>query len=215
MPNFFPRWTNLLPLQIGLVLIMTGSAVTAGLWYYFTPKYTRVGYQPSQPVPFSHKIHVDQHGMDCRYCHSFVEKSSHSNLPSTATCMSCHRQIAADSPLLEPVRSSFKTTTPLQWTRVHDLPDFTYFDHSVHIKRGVGCASCHGRVDQMPLMRRHADLSMGWCLDCHRDPTPHLRPMGEVFNMAWEPPEDQTLTGKRLADARHIQVLEGCSYCHR
>jgi hypothetical protein len=214
MAQLFPRYANALSRVAAVILALS---LGAGLWATSCVQCSSSAsaIAKTQPLSFSHQRHVGELGIDCRYCHDSVETSAFAGMPSTATCMSCHRQISADSPLLEPVRSSFKTATPLQWTRVHDLPDFTYFDHSVHLKRGVGCASCHGRVDQMPLMRRHADLSMGWCLDCHRDPTPHLRPTGEVFNMAWKPPEDQTLAGKRLADARHIQVLEGCSYCHR
>ncbi len=186
MPNFFPRWTNLLPLQIGIALIMMGSAVTAGLWYYFTPKYTRVGYQPSQPVPFSHKIHVEQHGMDCRYCHSYVEKSGHSNLPSTATCMNCHKHVKKDSPKLAPVRESWKTGKPIEWVNIHEVPDYAYFNHSVHVNRGVSCVKCHGRVDQMDVVYQAEPQSMSWCLDCHTAPEKNIRPMDEIFNFDWK-----------------------------
>ncbi|NCF91060.1 MAG: cytochrome C [Verrucomicrobiaceae bacterium] len=186
MPNFFPRWTNLLPIQIGIALMMIGSAVTAGLWYYFTPKYTRVGYQPAQPVPFSHKIHVEQHGMDCRYCHNFVEKSGHSNLPSTATCMNCHKHIKKESPKLAPVRESWKTGKPIEWVNIHEVPDYAYFNHSVHVNRGVSCVQCHGRVDGMEVVYQDQPQSMSWCLDCHRAPEKNIRPVDELLNFDWK-----------------------------
>ena len=189
MPNFFPRWTNLLPLQIGIALILTGSAVTAGLWYYFTPKYTRVGYQPSQPIPFSHKIHVEQHGMDCRYCHGFVEKSGHSNLPTAETCMNCHKQIKTDSPKLAPLHDAWKSGKPIEWVNVHEVPDYAYFDHSVHVNRGVSCVKCHGRVDQMDIVYQHEPQSMSWCIDCHKAPEKNIRPLDEILNFDWKAEE--------------------------
>jgi hypothetical protein len=215
MAQVFPRYTNTLWRVTAVLIVLS---VAEGMWLCnrLEPSFTTdVRVAKTQPVAFSHRDHVGELGIDCRYCHTSVETSAFAGIPPTATCMNCHKQLGADSQALEPVRSSFKTGTPLQWTRVHDLPDFAYFNHAVHIKRGVGCASCHGRVDQMPLVWQHADLTMGWCLDCHRNPTAHLRPKSEVFNVAWEPPEDQAEAGQRLADARHIKTLESCSYCHR
>lgn len=186
MANFFPRWTNLLPLQIGVVLIFLGSAVTAGVWYYFTPKYTRVGYQPSQPIPFSHKIHVSQHKMDCRYCHSFVEDSEHSNVPTAATCMNCHKTVKPNSPKLAPLREAWKTNTPVEWVRIHKAPDYVYFNHSVHVNRGVSCIKCHGNIPEMDVVYQAESQSMSWCLDCHRNPEKNLRPVDELVNFDWQ-----------------------------
>lgn len=176
---------------------------------------TGVGVAVGQPVPFSHKHHVSGIGIDCRYCHSSVEESPVAGLPPTETCMSCHSQIWADSPILEPVRASFRDGRPIEWVRVHDLPGFVYFDHSIHLKKGIGCASCHGRVDQMPLMWKVATLNMEWCLDCHREPERYVRPREEVFNMAWAPPPDQLALGRELVAKYRIRRMTDCSTCHR
>ena len=170
MSDVFPRWTNRLPGQIIFGLLLIGGVVTAGLTYYFTPKYTRVGYQPTQPVPFSHSIHVQQLGLDCRYCHDGVEKSWYSNVPAADTCMNCHSAIRANDPKLEPVRASYKDQNkPVEWVQIHKLPDYVYFNHSVHVNRGVSCVECHGRIDQMDEVRHEKQFSMTFCLDCHRD----------------------------------------------
>ena len=170
MSDVFPRWTNRLPGQIIFGLLLIGGVVTAGLTYYFTPKYTRVGYQPTQPVPFSHSIHVQQLGLDCRYCHDGVEKSWYSNVPAADTCMNCHSAIRANDPKLEPVRASYKDQKkPVEWVQVHKLPDYVYFNHSVHVNRGVSGVECHGRIDQMDEVRHEKQFSMTFCLDCHRD----------------------------------------------
>ncbi len=176
---------------------------------------TGVGVAVGQPVPFSHKHPVSGIGIDCRYCHSSVEESPVAGLPPTETCMSCHSQIWADSPILEPVRASFRDGRPIEWVRVHDLPGFVYFDHSIHLKKGIGCASCHGRVDQMPLMWKVATLNMEWCLDCHREPERYVRPREEVFNMAWAPPPDQLALGRELVAKYRIRRMTDCSTCHR
>jgi hypothetical protein len=171
-----------------------------------------------QPIPFSHDHHTAGLGIDCRYCHSSVEVSGNAGMPSTETCMNCHRQIWTNADLLEPVRSSFATGTPITWQRVHDLPDFVYFNHSVHVAKGIGCVTCHGQVDRMPLMFQQASLQMEWCLDCHRDPGKYVRPREEVFNLNWEPPADpkqaQTLRATLVKDYK-IQSLTSCSTCHR
>jgi Cytochrome c7 and related cytochrome c len=171
-----------------------------------------------QPIPFSHDHHVAGLGIDCRYCHSSVEVSAFAGMPPTETCMNCHRQIWTNADMLEPVRSSFATGTPIQWQRVHDLPDFVYFNHSVHVAKGVGCVTCHGQVDRMPLMFQQASLQMEWCLQCHRDPGKYVRPREEVFNLNWAPPADpeqaRALSAKLIKDYK-IQSLTSCSTCHR
>lgn len=178
---------------------------------------TQVGVARTQPVPFSHKHHVSGLGIDCRYCHTTVEESPFAGIPPTKTCMNCHSQIWADSPMLEPVRQSFRTDQSLRWLRVHDLPDFVYFDHSIHVKKGVGCVTCHGRVDRMPLMWREQPLTMEWCLECHRAPERFIRPREYVFDLEWRPAEDQLALGRRLVEQYHIRVgqLTNCSICHR
>jgi hypothetical protein len=170
-----------------------------------------------QPVPFSHKHHVSGLGIDCRFCHASVEKSSFAGLPSTDTCMTCHSQIWRNSPMLEPIRVSYYTNTPIRWNRVHDLPNYVYFDHSIHISKGVGCSECHGRVDLMPLTWKNASLEMQWCLDCHRDPGKHLRPKSEIYNMDWKPSAHQEQLGKEIIQKNQIEVgrLDNCYVCHR
>jgi hypothetical protein len=176
---------------------------------------TDVNVAKQQPVPFSHKHHVSGIGIDCRYCHSSVEETAFAGMPATETCMSCHSQIWADSPMLEPVRASFRTDKSLEWTRVHDLPGFVYFNHSIHLKKGIGCDTCHGRVDQMPLMWKANTLNMEWCLECHRHPENYVRPRSEVFNMVYQPPPDQAELGRKLVLEYKVRKLTDCSYCHR
>jgi len=179
---------------------------------------TEANVEREQPVQFSHKHHVADDGIDCRYCHTSVETSAFAGIPPTKTCMNCHSQIFRDSPYLEPVRESFRTGKPVEWTRVHQLADFVYFDHSIHVNKGVGCSTCHGRVDEMPLVRQVASLQMEWCLDCHREPELYLRPHDQVFDMAWQPPSDQLEQGSRLAKLykiRSVEELTSCSTCHR
>jgi hypothetical protein len=192
------------------------------LWLFYdleaSPYTTQQNMARDQPVQFSHAHHVGAIGIDCRYCHTSVEKAAFAGIPPTKTCMNCHSQIWAQSPYLEPVRASFRNDTSLEWNRVNDLPDFVYFDHSIHVAKGVGCETCHGRVDQMPLMYQAATLQMRWCLDCHRNPEKYLRPKDQVFTMGWQPPVEQALLGERLKREYHIRgraVLESCSTCHR
>jgi hypothetical protein len=168
-----------------------------------------------QPIQFSHERHVAGNGIDCRYCHTSVEDSRFAGIPPTKTCMNCHSQIFAQAPFLEPVRASFRNNTPLQWTRVHDLPDFAFFDHSIHVNKGVGCTTCHGPVDKMPLMYQEKSLQMEWCLDCHRNPEQYVRPRDAVFRVDYVPPPDQAELGKRLVAEYQIQKLTSCSTCHR
>lgn len=171
-----------------------------------------------QPIQFSHLHHVGGEGFDCRYCHTSVEESAFANIPSTQICMNCHSQIWLESPYLEPVRESFQTGESLEWIRVHDLPDFVYFNHSIHVNKGVGCETCHGRVDQMPAMEQVASLQMEWCLDCHRRPEQYLRPRSQVTVMGYEPDGDQLAIGQRLKREYKVldaRILTSCSTCHR
>jgi len=206
----------MLPLWVIVGLLTIGGMVTAGVTYYFTPKYTRVGYTPSQPVPFSHKIHAGQLGMDCRYCHSFVEESGHANVPATQTCWNCHQHVKKDSPNLAKVAQSMETGEAIPWVKVHKVPDYAYFNHSVHVNRGVSCVDCHGRVDEMTTVRHDQTLSMSWCLDCHRAPEQKLRPLDQVTNLGWQPenPDRQAL-GEKLKKAWNIHPPESCGACHR
>ena len=169
----------------------------------------------TQPIQFSHAHHVGGMGIDCRYCHTTVETSSFANIPPTKTCMNCHSQIWSTSPYLEPVRSSFRTGESLQWVRVHNLPDFVQFNHSIHVKKGIGCETCHGRIDQMPGIYQANSLQMEWCLDCHRHPQNYVRPRDAVFSMGYQPAEPQSVVGVRLVKEYDIQRLTSCSTCHR
>jgi hypothetical protein len=216
MPQIFHHSTNTLSkLSIFGALFLVAAALWALLEVNRSPYVTRAGDAREQPVPFSHAHHVAGIGIDCRYCHTTVEVSAVAGLPPTKTCMNCHAQIWSESPMLEPVRESFRTDRSIEWVRVHDLPDFSYFDHSAHVNKGVGCSTCHGRVDQMPLMWQEASLQMEWCLDCHRHPERYLRPRAEVFNAAYEPPPDQLALGRRLVKEYGVQARTGCSTCHR
>lgn len=214
----FPRWSNaLLPTIIvaGLVVPLYVTLVVA---YGFSPKTTNVGYMPEQPVPFSHKLHAGELGMDCRYCHNTVERAAKAAIPPTSTCMNCHNSIHLTSPLLEPVRHSFATGMPVPWVRVHDLPDYAYFDHSAHVTRGVSCVECHGRIDRMETVYQHEMLSMGWCLNCHRDPDPHLRDPALVTKLSWgwERTEEQRREeGKFWQNTNNLNPSQDCSTCHR
>jgi Cytochrome c7 and related cytochrome c len=205
---------------ISRVSIYGAAGMVAGLlWMLYavdrSPYVTEEDVPREQPVPFSHAHHVGGIGLDCRYCHTAVEESPFAGIPPTQTCIHCHSQLFADSPTLEPVRESFRTDRPLLWTRVNDLPDFAYFDHSIHIHKGVGCVTCHGPVDRMALTWKGKSLQMEWCLDCHRDPEPHLRPREHVFDPDWTPEEPQEELGRRLAEAYDVHAQDNCSICHR
>jgi len=170
-----------------------------------------------QPIPFSHAHHSGQLGIDCRYCHTSVEQARFAGIPPTETCMTCHSEIWTNAQMLAPVRSSLVQDRPLRWRRVHNLPDYVYFDHSVHVANGVGCSTCHGRIDQMPLVRQAAPLTMSWCLECHNNPEPHLRARDSIFDMGWKAPPDQADKGHQLLQEYHIDTahLSDCSVCHR
>lgn len=217
MSTIFPKQANKAPALIITALILIVSAVTAGIAYYATPEYTRVGYQPIQPVAFEHSLHAGELGIDCTYCHNQVEKSGHSNIPSTNTCMNCHNQVLPTSEKLQPVRDSFASGDPIPWVQVHKLPDYVYFNHSVHVNRGVSCFECHGQVNEMDIVSHEKSLSMAFCLDCHRNPEKAIRPLDEITNLDWHPTSDadQLKFGKEAVDAWHINPPTSCSGCHR
>ena len=221
MAQLFPRGSNAFArMSIVLVLVIAGTAITILLNTNRLHYTNDVMVAKEQPVPFSHKHHVTGVGIDCRYCHTSVEESSFANIPPVETCMTCHSQIWTESPLLEPIRESYSTGKPVEWVRIHDLPDFVYFDHSIHISKGVGCQTCHGQVDQMPLMWKVNSLNMEWCLECHRAPEKFVRPKEEVFNMAWQAVDEyghstQATLGARLVKEYDINPSTDCSTCHR
>jgi hypothetical protein len=210
--QLFPRSLNYLPLLIALAAMLGGAGLTFAIWYYGSPWNTQVGYAPVQPVAYSHKLHAGELGIDCRYCHANIERSAEAMVPPTQTCMGCHAVIKTESVRLKPVRDSWATDKPLEWVRIHKLPEHAYFDHSAHLAVGVGCASCHGRVDQMEVVRQDQPLSMSWCLDCHRDPGQHLRPKDQITNMSWEPPTEEA---ELIARAAQVNPPQHCSGCHR
>lgn len=218
MPQIFPKWSNTLAKLAPLFLLIGICLAVFVVWYWFSPKHLDVGYEPKQPIAFSHKLHSSDLGIDCLYCHSQAEKSPHAGVPSTQTCMVCHEQQANKDYLsLAPLKQSWmgggSAGVPIQWKRVHKVGDYAYFDHSAHISAGVGCKSCHASVDQMQVVRQQEPLSMGWCLECHRNPAPHLRPQSEVTNMNFD-----HNSYKEVAEARAKMLnapVESCSGCHR
>ena len=238
MAQIFHRSTNSLArISILAAVVLVSGLLWAALELQRSPYTTYAGVAHMQPVPFSHQHHVSGLGLDCRYCHTSVEISGYAGIPPTKTCMNCHSQIWTNAPLLEPVRESFRSGKSLVWSRANDLPDFVYFDHSIHINKGVGCNTCHGPVDRMPLMYNQASLQMEWCLDCHRAPEKYLRPRDQVFNMRYQQPTsedpvelpgangqgvvkftDQLALGKELKNRYHLRSVRditSCSTCHR
>lgn len=215
MAQLFPRWTNRIPVLAGIAGPVGAVSTVLAVWYWFSPNYTDVGYAPEQPVAFSHKLHAGDLGLDCRYCHNTVERGAHAAVPPTETCMNCHTLVLPDSPKLSPVRASFESGESIEWTRVHMLPDYAYFDHSAHLAAGVGCVSCHGRVDQMNVVHQSEPLSMSWCLDCHRNPTPHLRPKALVTDMRWEERREPYDPKNDPHRTRQPDAPLHCSGCHR
>ncbi|MBK8210097.1 MAG: cytochrome c3 family protein [Rhodospirillales bacterium] len=214
---FSPSADTWLRLLAGLGAVAVAGVLLVAGGIVRSDYVTGVGVVPRQPVPFSHEHHVGGLGIDCRYCHTSVEVAANAGFPPTHTCMSCHSQIWTGAPMLAPVRESLATDTALRWERVARVPDFVYFDHHVHIAKGVGCVTCHGRVDKMPLLARAEPFQMQWCLDCHRDPAPNLRPSEEVFDMAWSPQGDREALAERLMSENHVQTahLTDCYTCHR
>jgi hypothetical protein len=218
----FPKWTNQIPFLIPIGLVLVGGIAAAAVTVYCTPKNLRVGYEPIQPVPFSHAVHAGQLGMDCRYCHGGVEKSWVANIPAASTCMNCHSQVLKDDPRLALVRESAATGKTIPWVQVHITPDYVYFNHSVHVTRGISCVECHGRIDQMDEVRHAKPFSMSFCLDCHRDPAEHIRPVDKVTDLGWtwstngvKAANLQTVEGKKLVEHMRVESLTSCSACHR
>ncbi len=212
----FPRWSNLLlP-----VVILVGATVPVYAAFFvsygFSPKTLDVGYQPTQPIPFSHALHAGQLGLDCRYCHIGVDRGASASIPVTQTCMNCHTNIRPESPKLATLIDSNLTGMPVEWIRIHRLPDFAFFNHAAHVTRGVGCATCHGRIDKMEVVYQHAPLSMGWCLECHREPITNLRSPSEVTNMRLNPALDVGIDAQTKLRAKYqIAPSENCTTCHR
>lgn len=219
MAQLFPKSANVRARVIifGSVVLVCGAGWATST-IYWSPYITEVGVPLQQPIPFSHKHHVTDDGIDCRYCHTSVEKSSFAGVPSTKTCMTCHSQLWTDAPVLASLRQSLATGKPLKWVRVNDLPDYVYFNHSIHVAKGIGCSECHGRIDQMPLTRKTQSLYMRWCLECHDHPEEYIRPREKVFDMAWQRPPDQLVQGHKLIRDYHVDTsgrLTNCSVCHR
>ena len=216
MPELFQKSANRLPLQILVYVCVVAGVATAGVDYYMTPKYTRVGYAPLQPVPYSHAKHVGELGLDCRYCHSTIDTAG-AALPTAQTCMNCHSQIKASSPALALVKESAETGRAIPWVHVHVMPSFVYFDHAIHLNRGIGCVECHGKINEMDVVTQVKPMSMGFCLDCHRAPEGHVREPRDVFNL-----DSPTIAAARGLDAGRqfvknlrIQPPQSCSGCHR
>ena len=216
MPQIFRPSANAVSRASIVLFVVFGGSALLLLGEISRSSYvTQTGVARAQPVPFSHQHHVGGIGIDCRYCHTSVETSSFAGIPPTKTCMSCHTQLFADTATLEPVRASYRNDTSIVWTKVHDLPDYVYFPHSVHVHQGVACVTCHGRVDKMPLVWQESSLLMEWCLDCHRQPERFVRPREAVFQMDWKPTEDQLALGRRLVREYGIHTRVDCSTCHR
>jgi len=216
MAKLFPKSFNKLPLQLALYLVFVVCVATAGITYYMTPKYTRVGYAPIQPVPYSHAKHVGELGLDCRYCHSTIDTAG-AAVPTSQTCMNCHNQIKTTSPALAPIRESYQTGKSVPWVHVHVMPTYVYFDHSIHVNRGVSCVECHGNINHMEVVTQKKPMSMGFCLDCHRDPASHVREKGDIYNL-----DSKTIAEKDGIEAARkfvhdwkINPPQSCSGCHR
>lgn len=218
MSHTFPRWTNKIPTIVAVSVPIIGVGVVFGMLYWFSPYFTDVGYMPTQPVAYSHKLHAGKLGIDCRYCHNTVDRAAYAAIPPAETCMNCHAYVKKNSEKLALVRESYETGEPVPWIKVHQLPDYSYFAHNVHVTAGLGCETCHGRIDQMEKVALHSPLSMGWCLRCHRNPEPNLRPYSEITTMGWEgSPEaaeyDWASDPHRIRN--QLQPPQNCSGCHR
>lgn len=216
MAKLFPKSANKLPVQIIVYLCVLGCIATAAAQYYMTPKYTRVGYAPLQPVPYSHAKHVGELGLDCRYCHSTIDTAG-AAIPTSQTCMNCHNQIKTAAPSLAPIRESFQSGKPVAWVHVHVMPTYVYFDHSIHVNRGVSCVECHGKVNEMDVVTQMKPMSMGFCLDCHRAPEKHVRERADIYNL-----DSKTIFETQGIDAArkfvkdlNIKPPQSCSGCHR
>jgi menaquinone reductase, multiheme cytochrome c subunit len=215
MAAFFPKTIDRYIKILGVVLSVGAVLGVAGFTYFTSPTYIKTGYTPEQPVPYSHKLHAGNLGMDCYYCHSTVYKAAFAAVPTSETCMNCHARVKPTSPLLEPVRQSYATGQPVQWVKVHRLADYVYFNHSAHVVAGVSCLSCHGRVDQMVQVKQVKPLNMDFCLECHRNPAPFLRPANLVTKLDWVPDRDPAEIGREIIAQKHINPPVNCNGCHR
>ncbi len=217
MSHVFSKRSNSLPLQIVLYLFVLGGTVTAAVTYYCTPKYLRVGYAPVQPVPYDHSLHAGQLGLDCRYCHSNVDQSGFANLPTAQTCMNCHKLVKPQSAALAVVRASFESGAPVPWVQVHKAPDYVYFNHAIHVNRGISCVECHGRIEQMTVVTHVQSLSMKFCLDCHRNPAQFLRAPQDIYHLASSTlaAQGRTADAARFIQQAKIKPPQSCSGCHR
>jgi hypothetical protein len=221
VPAIFSRSLDGLVRQAAVGAAVAVGLVAVGWYYYALPSYTRVGYQPEQPVPFSHELHAGKLGMDCAYCHQSVFESPHATVPTSQTCMNCHNpkmaNVKGNSPLLAPVRSGYDTGKPVEWQRVHKLPEYAYFNHAVHVNKGVSCVSCHGQINEMPVVFHAKELSMGWCLKCHTNPHENLRPVEQVTNLAWKPDPGKSAAdiGKAIEKDLQVKAPMNCQGCHR
>lgn len=215
MSQIFSKKINkLIPTLLAVKGLLAVGAI-GFVWYYFSPSYTDVGYRPVQPIPYSHKLHAGDLGIDCRYCHTSVESQRSAGIPPVQVCMNCHSMIGKDRPTLKPLYEAWQTGKPVQWVRVHDLPDFAYFNHSAHIRAQVGCESCHGNVTQMEVVTRVQPLSMGWCLDCHRNPAPNIRPANMITKFGWTQSKEDLDNAQKIILAKGIKPSTDCSTCHR
>jgi hypothetical protein len=212
---FSPRSNALF--RLVLVVLVAGAAGTVGalMLYWRTPYGTDQFTEVAQPIQFDHRHHVQDDLIDCRYCHTTVEKAPSAGIPPTELCLNCHAQVWNKSPLLDVVRASWFSGQPIRWLRVHKVPEFVYFNHAAHVNKGVGCAECHGRVDLMPAVQKTQPFTMGWCLDCHRNPYARLRPLDQITNMAWEPEGDPVALGRELAKRYDVKPRTNCTTCHR
>lgn len=216
MAHIFPRWVNRVPVALLVAIFgVLGPLGTLIVWYYFSPEFTDVGYQPAQPIEYSHALHVGELAIDCRYCHAQVERSAVATVPPSKVCMNCHSLVKRDSPMLAVLRDSIENGRPIRWVRIHNVPDYAFFDHSIHVRAGVGCQSCHGEIHTMEVVAQEEPLSMAWCLDCHRDPEPHLRPRDQITNMQWRPADDHATLAAQWRDERGLAPPEDCTACHR
>lgn len=215
----FPEWTETLKKWIGVFTITSPIYLIGLIAYAINPTTLRVGYEPVQPVPYSHALHAGELGIDCRYCHNTVERGPKAAIPPAQTCMNCHSQVKKDSDVLLPVRQAYAENTPLRWTRVHDLPDYVYFNHQAHVNAAIGCETCHGRIDQMVRVYQVNTLAMEWCINCHKNPTPNLRKPENVTKMGYDDPSStphrQPGEGEAVARTNHIHASVSCSTCHR
>jgi hypothetical protein len=215
----FPKWTNKIPLVLLVSVVSLICFTVFAFAYWGSPKHYFVGYQPVQPIAFSHKLHAGELGMDCRYCHFNVEKGRHGGVPPTETCMNCHTLIKSGSKTgtaeIQKIVDAHEAGKPIEWVRIHKLADFAYFDHSAHVNKGVSCVDCHGRIDQMTVVRADQPLSMSWCLDCHRNPAPHIRDRAKITDLGWKPEGDAAELGREFMKMYNVQPRTDCSACHR